>query len=60
LFIAALFFQNRINFSMHAVVNVTFFSISTVFLLMRETSDFYKLHSPRWGKPKDKSGEQKE
>lgn len=44
-----LFFQTKIVFSTNAAINVILFSISTVFLLLRETSDFYKLHSPSWG-----------
>lgn len=52
LFVTALFFTSRIGFAMHAAANAILFSLSTFFLFMRDTSDFFKLHSPRWGKDK--------
>jgi hypothetical protein len=44
----------KINFSVFAAINVILFVISTFFLFKRETSDFFKLHSPRWGVKKSK------
>jgi hypothetical protein len=40
---------NKINFSIFSAINVILFAISTFFLFKKETSDFFKLHSPRWG-----------
>jgi hypothetical protein len=52
---AAHFFSlSIINFAIFAAVNVILFSISTYFLFIKETSDFFKLHSPRLGENKSK------
>jgi hypothetical protein len=54
--LSAAYFYNldKINFSVFAAINVILFAISTFFLFKRETSDFFKLHSPRWGEKKSK------
>jgi hypothetical protein len=46
--------QDRINFSIFAAINVILFAISTFFLFKKDTSDFFKLHSPRWGQHQSK------
>lgn len=50
--IAYLYSIYLINFSIFALVNVILFSISSYFLLKRETADFFKIHSPRLGEKK--------
>ncbi len=52
LFVTALFFKSRIDFAVHGAANAILFSLSTFFLFLKDTSDFFKLHSPRWGKSK--------
>jgi len=55
LLMAAYFYSlGIINFSIFAAVNVILFSIATFFLFKKETSDFFKLHSPRLGENKSK------
>jgi hypothetical protein len=45
---------NKTNFSIFAAINVILFSLSTFFLFKKETSDYFKLHSPRWSEKKSK------
>jgi hypothetical protein len=54
--LATVHFYNlgKINFSVFTAINVILFAISTFFLFKRKTSDFFKLHSPRWGENKSK------
>ncbi len=58
LFVGALFFESGLNFFIYAVINVILFSAATFFLMVKETSDFYKLHSPQWSK--NKAGSEKQ
>jgi hypothetical protein len=45
---------NKLNFSIFAAINVILYSLSTFFLFKKETSDFFKLHSPQWSGKKSK------
>jgi hypothetical protein len=51
---AHFFNLNKINFSIFAAINVVLYSLSTFFLFKKETSDFFKLHSPQWSGKKSK------
>ncbi len=54
--LATIHFYNigKTNFAFFSVINVVLYSFSSYFLFIRETSDFFKLHSPRLGGNKTK------
>ncbi len=55
LFLVALFYNQQTGLAILGTINLIFFSVCTFYLFKKETSDFFKIHSPPIGGKENRS-----